>query len=617
MTEKPEDVKVGPRVALDGALAGRTVQVVSDLSQQEQLYLYERARRLKARSRGLPQGGGAQAPPLCEVQDADVDERVNAMNATVYLLFMEGSTRTRESLRNAGIFHGVKMNEFQAETSSFQKNETMADTMKMLSVYSTDRSIFVIRSPLEGVCSWLETVIPRHTEKFGIPKPAFLNAGDGRFTHPIGEMLDVFSLLESCQWDRSSIHLALVGDLANGRTAHTKVDGLKIFERVRVDLVSPEAFEYPVEYRNRMQENGFEVREFSSIEEYLDKASDSLATSWYFYKPKMKSVGEISEKAARGLYDKVTFKQEWKARLPESACFFQTLPRNKENPLVPLAFDNTSLNGWDRVANNAYSLHVILLSMLFGKIGRGLERDATDPVSNLKGIRSGADLQKLHPLVAGGGRGGGVRLPDFIEEYDLQQPRTRRPSRAEGGGAIPLADGLVIDHIGVSDDPAECWRTLRRMRMILGWTKYLGGEGVFPSKRGQHKGIMSFPNFEFEKVSVPHMKVLASVSPGCTVNAIADSKVVAKYRLSVPQRVYNLPNIHCKNKLCISNPQNAQRDAVAYFDRVPFYETSALPGGYKSDYLFVCKYCRWPHMHADIWADAASDAARFAHHLGA
>merc|ERR1712190_419855 len=121
------------------------------------------------------------------------------------------------------------------------------------------------------------------------------------------------------------------------------------------------------------------------------------------------------------------------------------------------------------------------------------------------------------------------------------------------------------------------------------------------------KGITSLPNFDFETLTVAQLKVIASISPGCTVNAIRASAVVIKYRLHMPERIYNLPNISCKNELCISNPKNKQRDVVAFFERVPFYETSALPGCKSGDYLFVCKYCKWPHQYENIWADAATE----------
>mmetsp|Transcript_117660 Transcript_117660/g.344566 ORF Transcript_117660/g.344566 Transcript_117660/m.344566 type:complete len:611 (+) Transcript_117660:50-1882(+) len=586
-------------------IAGRTIQLVTDLTLQEQLYLYERSRRLKAKHSNSD--NAAAAPPLCDVDDADTPEKVNDPDSTVYLLFMEGSTRTKESLRNAGVHHGVKVNEFQAETSSFQKNETITDTMKMLSVYSTGRSVFVIRSPLEGVCRWLQTVLPKHTDKFGIPMCSFVNAGDGRYTHPLGELGDMFAILEQLRWDRSSLHIALIGDLTHGRTAHTKVEGLKIFGKVRVDLVAPEAFRYPVEYKTKMRANGFEVREFDSVEQYLEHSTGSLATVWYFYKPQFDRCGDLPHNAVSDLRAKVTFRPEWQQQLPQDVCFFQTLPRDKEHPVVPLAFDDLPLNKWDSWANDNYYLHIALLGMLFGKIGRGLPATASPAPCKEAELKDGSTC----PLAAAF-RAGPQQLPSFVEPVSLSgKGHTRQPERARPGGAVPLTDGLVVDHVGRSSDPKSCWRQLRMVRTILGWSKYVGSEGVYSasSQPGTMKGIISLPSFDFETVTLAQLQILASIAPGCTVNAITASAVVGKYRLHVPEQIYNLPNTHCKNALCVSNPQNKQRDVVAFFERVAFYETSALPGCKAGDYLFICKYCQWPHQYADIWTDGKAGQA--------
>ena len=45
---------------------------------------------------------------------------VSVTQAAVYTIFMEDSTRTKESFRNAAEFHGLKVNVFDAKTSSFQ-----------------------------------------------------------------------------------------------------------------------------------------------------------------------------------------------------------------------------------------------------------------------------------------------------------------------------------------------------------------------------------------------------------------------------------------------------------------------------------------------------------------
>lgn len=436
-----------------------------------------------------------------------------------------------------------------------------------------------------------------HTEKFGLPTPAFVNAGDGQYTHPLGELLDIFSLLEQKRWDRSTLHIALVGDLAHGRTAHSKVDGLKVFNQVRVDLVAPSVFQYPVEYRNAMWSNGFQVREFDSVEAYLDGAADSVATIWYFCQPQFKRVGEVAQATVLDMRSKITFRAEWQRRLPAGVCFLQTLPRDKENPVIPLAFDPLPLNCWDKVANNAFFLYTVLLGMLYGKFGRGLPQQ---PPRALSEAESELRQSSLCPFAAAAR---GSPLPTFMEPVPLMKDHSRRPERADSGGAVPLMDGLVIDHIGVSSDSASVWQKMYRVRTILGWAKKVGYEGVYSTSKGPDlmKGIMSLPNFDFESITVPQMKVLASIAPDCTMNAVANSAVIGKYRLHVPERIYNLPIISCKNKLCISNPLNKQRDVVTSFERVPFYQTSVLPNCKKAQYLFVCKYCQWPHEYEAIW----------------
>jgi aspartate carbamoyltransferase len=97
----------------------------------------------------------------------------------------------------------------------------------------------------------------------------FINAGDGKHEHPTQEMLDEFTFLEQNNWDTSSIHIALVGDLLHGRTVHSKVDGLKIFDTVRVDCIAPSEIAMPETYIHMMKTNGYEIRLFSSLDAYF------------------------------------------------------------------------------------------------------------------------------------------------------------------------------------------------------------------------------------------------------------------------------------------------------------------------------------------------------------
>jgi len=249
---------------------------------------------------------------------------------------------------------------------------------------------------------------------------------------------------------------------------------------------------------------------------------------------------------------------------------------------------------------------VVLLSMLFGKVGRGLPPSDVAAVDHKQAAIADAAIPGVD----------GSALPDFIETIDVSKRggHSRKPERARTGGTLPIPDGVVVDHVGLSSTSANCWAKMRMIRTTMAWSKHIGSEGVYAStsKRGtsgpMYKGIMSLPDFQFTSLTVADLKVIASIAPGCTVNIVSGSKVMKKFRLHMPEKIYNLPNIHCKNELCVSNPKNKQRDVVAYFERVPFYETSALPGCKSAEFLFVCKYCKWPHQYENIWADASPDA---------
>ena len=296
---------------------GRSLSVINDLSVDEQLFLYRKTRELKEAFRA----------------GESLDRfRLNNRESSFYLLFLEDSTRTKESFRNAAAFHGGRVNLFDSAASSFNKMESITDTVKMLVGYAPT-STFIIRSRLEGLTTYLDSTLGEYCLHRQIPKPVFINAGDGKHEHPTQELLDEFSFLEQKNWDRSSIHLAIVGDLFHGRTVHSKVNGLKIFESVRVDLIAPQELMMPDHYIDEMKENGFSVRIFSSIDEYL--AQTDIACIWYFTRLQLERMGDEILEKADSLRKAVTFRQDFMPLLKPQTRFYHPLPRHKEHPTIP------------------------------------------------------------------------------------------------------------------------------------------------------------------------------------------------------------------------------------------------------------------------------------------
>ncbi|GAB6090327.1 aspartate carbamoyltransferase [Spirochaeta dissipatitropha] len=517
---------------------GRNVSVVRDLSIDEQRYLYDSARKIK---KAILSG-----EPLDEFRSMDSD-------LGAYLVFLEDSTRTKESFRNAAKFHGVKVNDFDAKSSSFAKKETLTDTMRMLYGYSS-RSIFMVRSRLEGTCLWLHRVLSEYGKTSGLPQPAIINAGDGRHEHPTQEFLDEFSFLEELNWNTDSIHLALVGDLFHGRTVHSKVDGLRIFKKVTVDLIAPNDLRLPQYYRERMTGCGFTVREFQSIDDYL--ASGNCARLWYFTRLQLERMGDKVRDNADFLRYSVSMRRDHLPLMPAGSRLFHPLPRHGSMPTIPQFLDGTSLNAWDIQSMNGYFTRIALIGMLSGVLG--------------------------HDFL-----GAGPKKSELSEDILVDVPIVKKSKPNFKVGIKPVERGIVIDHIGRGNQPEEIWDHIDKIRRILG-LHCVSSHGVYLGHSGKnYKGLISIPGEAY--MDERRMKMLAAIAPNVTVNMIENADVFRKVRLNMPPRVYGFDAISCRNPDCIAHPDNGE-----------YVEQEFIRYGQDS---FVCVYCEKPHSYREIWDD--------------
>ncbi|MBN2535101.1 MAG: aspartate carbamoyltransferase [Spirochaetales bacterium] len=521
-----------------GLFMGRTIAVVNDLSIDEQIYLYEKTKEIKSAIRNRKS--------LSHFQ-------INDSRVSTYIVFLEDSTRTRESFKSAALFHNTRLSIMDAQHSSFKKMESYADTFKMLCGYN-EYSLFIVRTKLEGVCRWLEKALSEYAERNHLPKPAFINGGDGKHEHPTQEFLDEYTFYETKKWDRSSIHIALVGDLYHGRTVHTKADGLKFFKEVQVDLISPEELAMPDHYIEKMKSAGFSVKLFHSIEEYLK--SGRIADIWYFTRLQLERMGEdVREKSGR-LRAAVTFHEKFLPLLPEGTRFYHPLPRHREYPTLPVFLDSTPLNGWEEQALNGYFTRIIEIGMLGGKLGK--------------------DFTGKHPVV-----------PEYPDDFIVEVEPVNKPKMDYKVGIKPISEGIVIDHIGKGDDAETIWDHIYKIRRILDLNT-TSSHAVFQSRKTDlMKGIISLPSIDSRDFEERKIKKLAAIAPGCTLNFIEKHRVVRKLRLNTPHRVYNFDEIGCTNQDCISNPVHNENTQTEFFR--------------SGENTFICKYCEKPHRFKDIW----------------
>jgi len=518
---------------------GRTIAVVEDLTIDEQLYLYNKTRELKE----------------AILTGENLDKfKLNDPTFGIYLMFFESSTRTKESFRNAAKFHNVKLNNFDVSSSSFNKSESILDTVKMLYGYS-DKSMFIMRTASEGVCRFLEEKISDYSNLTNLPRAGFINAGDGKHEHPTQEFLDEFSFMEHKKWDREEIHIALVGDLFHGRTAHSKANGLKIFKRVKVDLIAPKELAMPQEYIDVMVENGFEIRYFNSIEAYLN--NDEVSNIWYFTRLQLERMGDKVLDRADELRNSVIFNKEFIDKLPPNTKFFHPLPRHSIYPVIPSFLDDTELNGWDLQSINGYYTRIIEIGLLGGAFGSDFK------TQNSIKAKSNSNT--------------------YINEIEVTGKSKIQDSWKVG--IKPVDNGIVIDHIGRGLPLNEIWDLVDRVRRVMKFN-LRSSHGVFHTKdTSVYKGIISIP--DVTDLDEKQVKMLSAISPGCSVNIIKNSYVFRKYRLSMPPAIFNFKEISCKNSNCISSKDNHE-NIVTYFNK-------------SSNDKFICKYCSKSYSYDEIW----------------
>jgi aspartate carbamoyltransferase catalytic subunit len=143
-------------------------------------------------------------------------------------LFFEESTRTRSSFEIAAKRLGADVINFNIETSSAKKGETLLDTVDNLSAMNAD--LFIVRHKSSGA--------PHYLSRFLKTDASIINAGDGCHEHPSQGLLDLFAIR---YYKKKFEHLkvAIVGDILHSRVARSLIHGLTLLSTREICVVGP------------------------------------------------------------------------------------------------------------------------------------------------------------------------------------------------------------------------------------------------------------------------------------------------------------------------------------------------------------------------------------------
>ena len=191
-----------------------------------------------------------------KIIEMNPDERREiARGKTLGYLFFEPSTRTRLSFQSAmALIGGTSFGFADSTSSSIQKGESLADTVKVMAGYA---DAIVLRHPLDGSSKFAAEVSD---------KP-IINGGSGTEEHPTQAIQDLYTIRKELgKIDGKNI--GIVGDLKYGRTVYSLLYGLSNYD-VNVHLISPESLKIRGDSTYNLKQN-MTFTESEKLDDYIE-----------------------------------------------------------------------------------------------------------------------------------------------------------------------------------------------------------------------------------------------------------------------------------------------------------------------------------------------------------
>ncbi|RNJ77414.1 MAG: aspartate carbamoyltransferase, partial [Nitrosopumilus sp. D6] len=190
------------------------------------------------------------------IRMSPAERRNVCKGSTLGYLFYEPSTRTRLSFDAAMTsVGGSSLGIADVASSSTQKGESLADTVKIMSIYS---DALVLRHPLDGSSRFASEISE---------KPV-INGGSGTEEHPTQAIQDLFTIKKEKK-KIDGLKVGIVGDLKYGRTVYSLLYGLGNYD-VDVRLISPESLRIRSDSTYEIKKR-LDYTESSKMEDHIDE----------------------------------------------------------------------------------------------------------------------------------------------------------------------------------------------------------------------------------------------------------------------------------------------------------------------------------------------------------
>jgi len=256
-------------------------------------------------------------------------------------LFYEPSTRTRLSFETAMLKLGgaVISTENAKEFSSAIKGETIEDTIRIVQNYA---DCIVIRHYEEGVAK----------RAAAISKVPVINAGDGKGQHPTQALLDLYTIYREIG-RVENLTIAMVGDLASGRTVRSLCYLLGKFKNNRIIFVSPDNLKIKQDIKDYLAKHDVSFSEEFDLNKVMQEA-DII----YMTRIQKERISQEDYEKAKGKY---VISMDNLPLLKESARILHPLPKIDEINLPIDVEENDKRIAYFRQAENGLYIRMALL----------------------------------------------------------------------------------------------------------------------------------------------------------------------------------------------------------------------------------------------------------------
>lgn len=257
-------------------------------------------------------------------------------------LFYEPSTRTRFSFETAMLRLGGRVisTENAREFSSVSKGETLEDTIRILNGYA---DVIVLRHNEAGAAA----------RAAAVSRVPIINGGDGVGQHPTQAMLDLYTIRKELG-RLSDLDVAMVGDLAQGRTVRSLAYLLSKFRGIRISFVAPPELKMKEDILEHLREHGVAYREVTDLDKVLPEVDVIYQTR--IQKERFRDLADYEKLKGVYVLDAGSLK-----RMKRKSIIMHPLPRVDE---IRMEVDADPRAAYFRQAQNGLSVRMALLTMV-------------------------------------------------------------------------------------------------------------------------------------------------------------------------------------------------------------------------------------------------------------